>query len=163
MPEVCETCGKPITPFPVIIQGDSRKLPELLSENCVTVTSPPYGIDMKTAGGIDWSKMKMPDGRVYTDIDGKVDTRNTLYRSDVNGYGVSSDNIGNLKDKPLAVMSPPYQDMGISGGDLESRLIRLEKAGYAEIVRQYREGNPKARNFVLEDYGQSTGQIGKLK
>ncbi len=62
----------------------------------------------------------------------------------------------------VTIVSPPYSDTGLAGGDLEARLRRLEQAGYKEIVRQYREGNPKARNFVLKGYGQSEGQIASL-
>lgn len=61
----------------------------------------------------------------------------------------------------VVISSPPYA-IGIGGGDLEKRLVRLERAGYSELVRQYREGNPKARNFVLTEYSKNPANLGNL-
>jgi len=118
------------------------KVSHLDYTKAVTVTSPPYGIDMKTAGGIDWAKANRPDPRI--DIDpktGKAYTRHNVYGVNVGGYGGDDTNIGNLPDKPLkSVMSPPYDgDPGHHGQDENG--IRAEKG-------------------LRADYGKSDGQIG---
>lgn len=84
------------------------------------ITSPPYGIDMKTEGGIDWAKANRPDRRIEINpVTGKAYTRHNVYGVNTGGYGDAGDNIGNLPDKPLkAVMSPPYGD---AMGDWKNR------------------------------------------
>ena len=86
--------GKPLDW--TIIQGDSRKLSELLSEHCVTVTSPPYGDAISKQGGEISDDLKSFIGRSC---------------GEARRYSHDPNNIGNLKDKPLTVMSPPYGDV----------------------------------------------------
>ena len=148
------------------------------------ITSPPYGEtgvgdwktgrgefqdwvinELKTKGYVEWKGKRYNEAEWRALNHGRIDGRTTkgVHKHPTDGYSEDPANLGNLKDIPLkAITSPPYGDTGISGGDLEARLKRLEDAGYSDIARQYREGNPKARNFVLKDYGEAEGQIGRL-
>jgi len=74
-----------------IIQGDSRRLSELLSEKgLVSVTSPPF-----------YQSGKEPN-------DGTIGVRGRDFAR--NRYGTAEGQIGNLKDMPLkSILSPPYE------------------------------------------------------
>jgi len=93
-----------------ILQGDSRKLSELLTERgLVTVSSPPYGEAMASEKcGIDFAKSK-PDYPGRQMHEGRI--KQHKERSDNMNYGEGAENIGNLPDRPLkSVMSPPYSE-----------------------------------------------------
>lgn len=66
----------------------------------VAVTSPPYGIDMKTEGGIDWAKANRPDSRIEVNPKtGKAYTRHNVYGVNTGGYGPDENNIGNQQNE----------------------------------------------------------------
>ena len=80
-----------------LIQGDSRKLSELLqAKGLVSVMSPPY-IDqqLKTAENY------------HIPITGSKDSKGTNALVANRGY-TTEGQIGNLQDKPLTITSPPY-------------------------------------------------------
>lgn len=103
-----------------ILQGDSRKLSELLQgEGLRTVTSPPYA-DAQTGGGIAVNGYQGPK-HTPTDLVGK-----RSYMPDVHGTAVGQ--IGNLKDIPLkAVTSPPYGELANSKKNTGSNLTKEER------------------------------------
>ncbi len=81
-----------------ILQGDSRKLSSILSENgVVTVTSPPYGDVMQRDRHDEPSGLSDRDRALLMRHGGSYGTDNTA-------------NIGNLPDRPLVITSPPYAD-----------------------------------------------------
>ena len=129
-----------------IIQGDSRKLSELLQKRgVVTVTSPPYvdAVASETCG-IDWSKAK--DGRDKS-IEGAYNPDSNFSTSTLN-YSTDPNNIGNLKDKPISITSPPYEDT------TESK---------DERFLQNKNNNGSGGVIHKGEYGQSEGQIGQEK
>jgi len=74
-----------------ILQGDSRNLSQILGEKgLITVTSPPY------ANRVDDHGVDQPGYEGFIEKLGV--------------YGESDGQIGNLPDKPLTVMSPPYKN-----------------------------------------------------
>lgn len=128
MPKMCPSCGKAVTPFPVILQGDSRKLSSILAEKCVTVTSPPYAdaINSDTKGGIDWMKCAegpRPDKLRPTASHGTFSLQ----------YGHSDGQIGQLPDKPLTIVSPPYSEADQHKKD-DHGLLKNNKWGLQDRV-----------------------------
>jgi hypothetical protein len=117
-----------------IVKGDARHLSDLLAERgLVSVTSPPYGEAISRQGG---RQSGHPSSK---DIESGMADRDLP-------YSTNPDNIGNLKDKPLTIVSPPY----ISGGHHND--IMQAGGGQAQgKLSQYKEG-----------YGSSEGQIGAL-
>lgn len=102
-----------------IIQGDSRKLSELLTEHAITVTSPPY----HETGN------KIPSGSI-TEWKNKTGEWRTGMR-----YGDAAGQIGNLKDKPLTVVSPPYEDIQIC----TTERMGIEASGERTTERKHGE------------------------
>ncbi len=111
-----------------VLQGDSRKLSQILSEKgLVTIMSPPYGNQEIVPGSqtvrCKGSSLSYPESGV--------------------GYSSNPSNIGNLVDKPLTVMSPPYESGGHHGDAMRSW------GGQSQGTQpQYREG-----------YGDTVGQV----
>jgi DNA modification methylase len=73
------------------------------------------------------------------------------------GYPANDEN-NNAGNLPYIITSPTYGTTGVSGGNKEKRIERLEKNGYhpKEYV------SAKARNTVLLEYGKSKGQLGSM-
>ena len=84
--------GKPLDW--TILQGDSRKLSELLSEHCVTVTSPPYG-DIRIC----------TTERMGIEASGKRTTERK--------YGETEGNLGNSGESYLRAMRLVYQQIAL--------------------------------------------------
>ncbi len=118
-----------------IIQGDSRKLSQLLTERgLVSILSPPYA-QAQSGGGISAAMRGEGNYKVSTVMPGNV------YQPAE--HSVDPSNIGNLPDKPLTIMSPPYDgEPGHKGNDLSG--IRADTKW-------------------LPEYGNSEGQIGSEK
>lgn len=103
-----------------VIQGDSRKLSNLLSNADVGVVSPPYEESItriRKSGANDLLKNKW-----------FVNEENQA------GYSSNPQNIGNLKDKPIVgITSPPYvaQSGGhnVKGGHIDEGLLKRSSAG----------------------------------
>lgn len=115
-----------------IIQGDSRKLSELLKERgLVALTSPPY---VEQAVSLGNRKDKSASW-----------IRNTTGQKHQN-YGQTEGQIGNLPDKPLiGITSPPYAG-GLGHGGTPTD---LDKKNHLE-------------GWVKDQYGNTKGQIENL-
>lgn len=109
----CQECGKLIVAFPILAQGDSRKLVEVLTEidaNTI-VSSPPYDKDvMKQSRPAD-----KKDGRSF---------ETKFSKSDLHGrrYSDSPDNLGNLPTGDIdgVISSPPYRGGGHHHGQTDA-------------------------------------------
>lgn len=140
-----------------LVQGDSRKLREVLSNADLSVTSPPYGQrTVHGQAGIDFSRSELRD---RTGSGGQVDTQDR--------YGAEAGNLGNMpmSDHALAVSSPPFGNSGHSDWHLDSSPERLDK-----MVENYqrgggglsREGFAEHCRRRQEGYGTSDGQLGSM-
>ena len=121
-----------------ILQGDSRRLSELLGKDGLkSVMSPPY----------QDSKGHPSLGSVNKDNWGG-EGKDIVGRRGLDGeYGTTEGQIANLKDAPLkAITSPPYCEAQSGGG------IAI---GY--------HGQKPIRTYMPETHGQSEGQIGNLR
>jgi len=135
-----------------ILCGDARNLEGLLAD--VAIFSPPYAEASEGAG----IAKRGYHGDKHSDHD--IGSRSCM----PSNQGKAEGQIGNLKYGNLAdvvITSPPYAHP-VGGGDLEKRLKRLQEQGYLDLVRQYHEGNPKARNFVLTEYSDNPDNLGNL-
>jgi hypothetical protein len=139
-----------------IIQGDSRRLSELLNDNGVGVVSPPYANQRSESKYDSGYELKFPEGRTQ----GRSSFRGK-YSDDVN-------NIGNLPDK-VAVISPPYADAINTKNDLEqikNRYERALKAGHTELAERLKkilEGNEIGSNWKQDmRYSVDNNNIGNL-
>lgn len=122
-------------PFPVILQGDSRKLCEVVESADIIVSSPPYSTDQMGGGGNKHDK----------NIDGMKD-----------GYGSTPGQLGAMKPGKvdMVISSPPYAESlssekdGIDVSKIKSgnRATRASKAYKAGL-----------------NYGQTEGNLGNLK
>ena len=115
--------GKPLDW--TIIQGDSRKLYQEAN-------------DSRKFGGL----------KNITQAHRAVDNISSLGRE----Y-VDRDNIGNLPDKPLTVVSPPYAEAQ-SGGGIAKNGYQGTKHTPTDLVGE--------RSYMPENHGTSDGQIGQL-
>jgi len=121
----------------VIVQGDSRRLGEVLERAWLCLSSPPYTSRTVHGGdGIDWEASGAPGGRSI-----KAD------------YGQTAGNLGNLPDTgfeaALALGSPPYIGSireGKPGIDIE----KLGKAG------------PNSQARIMNGYGSGPGQLAQM-
>jgi DNA modification methylase len=123
----------------IVIQGDSRKLSELLSnsQTDIIITSPPYSegqFDCKHG----MNKYVSPNWKGRKAFE---ERRKMEY---------SENNITLLKhgNVDAIITSPPYEGSVLSGGDPERRKERLLKAGYNP--KEFLGG--KARNAMLKHY-----------
>ncbi len=141
--------GKPLDW--TILQGDSRKLSELLSEHCVTVTSPPYGDSLNesknTTSNLKREERLRTAGHEPKEFMGGK-ARNASLEDGLR-YSHDPNNIGNLPDRPLTVMSPPY----------DNRLRDEDREHHGGILaREHEKGNSK---FVDSySYGKNADNIG---
>ncbi len=119
------------------------------------ITSPPYGIDMKTAGGIDWAKANRPDRRIESNpVTGKAYTRHNVYGVNVGGYGESDGQLGNLPDRPyVGLMSPPYEQ-SLDRVNVPDKFLRQAEIKHG---RSYSKASFKDQN-----YGITQGQVGAI-
>lgn len=119
-----------------LIQGDSRKLANVLSEASCCVTSPPYANDtVNDRNGIDLSLIKKPGGH------------NSQSRK-MSGYGEASGQLGAMKegDHSIVISSPPY-----AGG--------CRQTGGQDPKPHYIQSGNKD---VLREYGNTDGQLGAM-
>lgn len=140
-----------------ILQGDARKLSQLLSERgLVSLTSPPYQDSVSTGmGGIDWSKGKREDG-TPRDKSKEPAFEHHAGMGLPHNYGNTEGQIGNLKDRPLAtVMSPPYGIEKTSGGLNTKPPRNADDQGG-------RSPDSPSQSGARAGYGDSENQIGNL-
>lgn len=133
-------------PQPVILQGDSRRLSQVLREADLICTSPPYS-DIEQSGVTRGLKAH------GTGLTGK--------EACFGEYGTSPGQIGNLKSGDLeavidgCVMSPPYADVAL--GQTKKSFLK-----HAEI--QIKKGSKRTWGIsFIDNYGTHPAQIGNLK
>ena len=145
-PQTCQTCGKFLAPLPVLLQGDSRQLRQVLAgvQAACCVGSPPFG-EQQTGGGI--ALTGTPSQRIYGS------------RSPV-GYvdqGTSPGQLGALPPgtPPSAlVSSPPYAGAGqVLGTHNGIDYSKVQGSGKAPTPARIASG---------EGYGTSAGQLGAM-
>jgi len=151
-----------LAPEPVLVQGDARKLPELLggwdfwqqngdalSENTVSILSPPYSESI-SGDSVEYTKERIRQGKYK----GK---RPDVWTSEGNkagstfgdGYGHTPGQIGAMKDT-VAITSPPYEQ---SEGRTSSPF-----GGVNGMPEGYWDGTHGIRHKG-DGYGQSEGQL----
>lgn len=127
----------------VLIQGDSRKLSEVMGEAGLCVSSPPFcdnGMgDKRTFGGIkqpkkNWNEKTRPGGA--TD------------------YGNDPGNLGNMKATQagfeMAVSSPPYIDS-------------MERSNGIDASKIKSKHGPNSQAVNTTKYGTADGQLGSMR
>lgn len=105
--KTCPSCGKFIVPFPVIMQGDSRKLCSILSECDCVVSSPPF-MEAQTGGGI--AKNGYHNEAMRRGVFDLVGKRS--YMPD--NQGKTKGNLSTMKPglADAVISSPPYAESG---------------------------------------------------
>ena len=127
-----------------VIQGDSRRLVDVVCEAGATISSPPFSDMVQHDGG----PALQQGGELHSD------------------YGSTPGNLGNLRatdaDFSAAVSSPPYADALSTGDDKAKRRERLERAGYdpAPFVSDGRIGGDGAAE---RRYGTTPGQLAAMR
>jgi len=138
-----------------VIQGDSRRLAELLGiETEAAVTSPPYGDSMTRGGHLVWRDQ------------GKFQAHKQSEGLD-EIYGNSDGQIGNLPDRPdAAVTSPPYGHpaKGLTEDEYAKKqaIINRGRLERGEIKGGIGRSGALGRSQLGEGYGDSDAQIGNL-
>jgi hypothetical protein len=99
------------------LNGDSRKLAQLVREADVSIASPPYADSINSSqSGIDWDKAKRPERW------GKSETRNGCQADGKHQmkYGESEGQLGAMKEGDLsaAISSPPFIQQYTSVGGI---------------------------------------------
>lgn len=126
-----------------LLQGDSRKLSEVLGEASCCVTSPPYANDtVNERNGIDLSLIKKPGGH------------NSQSRT-MAGYGEASGQLGAMKegDHSLVISLPPYS----SGEKGHPSLGSVNNDDWGRDGRDITR-----RRGKTGEYGATDGQIGAM-
>ena len=100
-------------PIPRIIQGDSRKLSEVIGGADVIVSSPPYAESLSSEkSGIDWTKCKREDGSLRDMT--KEAGHKTRHGADgvPLAYGKTNGQLGAMKPGSVEaiISSPPYSE-----------------------------------------------------
>jgi hypothetical protein len=131
-----------------LLQGDSRKLSEVIGQAQGVVSSPPYG-DRVVHGdhGLHVDKFSDPS-RV-----GKNSQPLTMER-----YGMTAGNLGNLPagDFQAAISSPPFEG-SISGRDPN------DQSGGVYLSPERKDGDTlRLGQSMKNDYGATAGQLGAL-
>lgn len=113
----------------VILQGDARRLSELLKEKgLIGVTSPPY------SEAISGHKSSIDDDKIVRK--GGPNCQHKLQQE----YGHSEGQIGSLPDRPATITSPPHglgKGIGHGGGQFEKEVCPKK-----HIHREYADDNP---------------------
>lgn len=145
-----EVLGNPI---PVIIQGDSRKLLEILGQANGCVTSPPF---LQSSGG-------QPEPKEGGSIDEALYSRHLAGNKSAKAYGNKEGQIHNLPEGDHdqvvgAISSPPY-----SSSITKIRSSHLEKDRLASKGKSDQPyGLMQDGSVPIERYGQSEGQLGSM-
>jgi len=129
-------------PQPVILQGDSRNLCQLVEKAELILASPPYAETLKGDGT---QSETAAESRAKRNTEG-----GSLGQSQrTKGYG-SKGNLGNLKpgDINCVISSPPYQEQVIRDRD-------TGKKGFTQGTTQGKH--------TFDSYGNSPGNLGNLK
>jgi len=145
---------------PVMLQGDSRNLSEILSKADLIVSSPPFS-----------ERQPPADGRP---LDGRKNERYELRKHRKDTYGATPGQLGAMKPGSVdaVVSSPPWQKQE---GSMQSRKFRdaeksaqmlADRCAAGETKGHY--ATPAARKRAMDkannqDYGQTPGNLANLK
>lgn len=136
----------------VLLQGDSRRLVEVVAGVGGIVSSPPYSSG--TLGDGDG-----PGGSGQRH--GKESASEMAYRAG-NVYGTTPGNLGNM---PAGVVSsPPYAasvNQGDGANDADARVDRKADAG-VDVTRAVNRGGPNSVLNRAQSYGTAPGQLGAM-
>lgn len=143
--ETCPTCGKFIVPYPIILQGDSRQLCQIVEKADCIMGSPPFQGSMQS--GCPESKWDLIQKCIR---DGKGHASKKLAPSVGIDYGQTPGQLGAMKpgNVDMVVSSPPYANCPV------------------ESSIQSRAGNPETditKAAQNAGYGVSKGNLGNLK
>ncbi len=120
-----------------IIQGDARNLSTILSERgLVSVVSPPYS-EALSGGGINVK------GYMNTPHSSKSDPAGSRTYSPET-HGTAPGQIGQLKDRPVAIVSPPYANR-MDGGSTREGYVHIKPYDYDGKSEDYRKRWPTQR------------------
>ncbi|MDD5006583.1 MAG: DNA methyltransferase [Candidatus Omnitrophica bacterium] len=136
--------------IPVILQGDSRQLSKLITEQSeVVVSSSPYG---QTQGGRGIAKRGYHNEKKRKGVYKRM--VDTVYED----KHFSKDNISNLKDGDINAIltSPAYADISTGAGGLNTKPAK--KAG-----QQSGRSAEASSQDTDQKYGRTVGQIARLK
>lgn len=122
-------------PLPVVIQGDARRLREIVTEVGLVVSSPPYAGKGEVLGGhngIDYTKSQ---------TGGKRSTPTRLASG--KNYGQTEGQIGQMPPGDLALIlsSPPYADGCRQTGGIDQHPEHIKGGHRGHVLRSYREAS----------------------
>jgi hypothetical protein len=121
-----------------IVQGDARRLSEILGRADVAITSPPYtNSAAENPNVVELQKKGWVKGGDLS----------KFFPKNLSPYNIGNFPFGNVD---VAITSPPYAETYTGGGDPQKRKERLIKAG--RNPKEFLGG--KARNAVLKHYGE---------
>ena len=135
----------------VIVQGDSRRLGEVLERASLCLSSPPYANSIQGNSGADAIRKRIAEGR-YKGLRPDVWTspRNIAGSTYGDGYSAGPANLGNLPDTgfeaALALGSPPYT--GVEG---------FHDKQFAD-----KWGPKQVRTVTPAGYGDEPGQLAQM-
>lgn len=162
-----------------LLQGDSRKLAEVLNKAECCVSSPPYASGCAHTGGVDPKPEYLTGGAFYgvgissppysesMNRAGGIDSdksdhvggpHSQMNRSDMR-YGSTQGQLGAMKegDHSIAITSPPFQSSIGGGGNQVNQLHELRYPAKKNEYLGLRKGGRKD-----SDYGKTEGQLGAM-
>ncbi|MBE3035723.1 MAG: hypothetical protein IMZ70_01365 [Candidatus Atribacteria bacterium] len=142
---------------PVIIQGDSRKLSEVIAGADCVVSSPPYAeSDTSMSHGSGTSRTD-PNNKNYR----PYAVRNLEKHESKRDYGQTPGNLGNLKPGKVSAVigSPPYTPDALGHGGKPTKMAK-EKALHAALNNaQYGQTEGNLGNGNNDTFWQAAKQI----
>lgn len=166
-PRRCPDCNKFITPIARLLQGDSRKLCEVMREAGILrgadccVSSPPYAGSMESGpGGIDWHKAGRDDR-----LKASSDRHSVMSNNAPTAYGDTTGQLGAMKEgaaPAIIVSSPPYAETSVaknsSGVDRTKQYESYRSSGGGQSFEAFCVTQDKHSG----DYGSSDGQLSRM-
>jgi hypothetical protein len=160
-----------------LIQGDSRKLAEVLSTSTCGVSSPPYVL-----AGQDTTRVPPTLGHIYGD-----DEQERIARLSDHRYGETEGQLGTMKEGELglAISSRPYaggcshtggddpKPDHIQGGDYHGIGLSVTSPPYAndtvndrngiDLSKIQKPGGHNSQSRKMSNHGETSGQLGAMK
>lgn len=111
----------------VLLQGDSRRLAEIVNEVGLVVSSPPY-VDTPIKNDADYSLDKLEQAKVDGKIAARATWGNNAGSYGQSGYGTTPGQLANLKEGDISavISSPPFA--GNTGGRGEASRNGIDAA-----------------------------------
>lgn len=133
-----------------IIKGDARELSKILDERgLIGLTSPPHGMGKGLGHSDDDAKDKIrKEKQIYT------------------RYGDHRDQIGNLPDKPVTVISPPYANRFDKGNEQQRKREgtiqnEMDVGGYSDDPNNIGNLKDKPITILSPPYADSVTGVGE--